>query len=188
MTPARVIHVLQQACGALKEAHDAGLVHRDIKPGNIMLCCVGGEHDVVRVVDFGLVKDVRSTSPSLTQVGFVCGTPETMAPEVLRGEDVTPAADLYALGVVGYFLLTRVSVFDAKSANDYIGHHLHTEPPPLRERDASLPADLEAVLMRCLRKEPGERYASAGKLRAELLLCADAGWNEEQAAAAWVGA
>lgn len=96
---ARVIHLLGQACGALAEAHAAGLVHRDLKPSNLMLCRRGGLHDVVKVVDFGLVRDVAA-APDLTGTGVLCGTPESMAPEVLRGEPATAGADLYALGVV----------------------------------------------------------------------------------------
>jgi len=183
---ARAIHVLCQACGALAEAHDAGLVHRDIKPGNLVLCSRGGEHDILKVVDFGLVKDLSRDAGSLTQVGQICGTPETIAPEVLGGAGVTPAADLYALGIVGYYLVTAQGPFDARSAAELIGHHLHTAPVPPRARRADVPEDLEAVLLRCLAKDPGGRPGSARALRADLRACGDAGrWGEEEAAAWW---
>ena len=186
LPPPRAIHVLTQACGALKEAHGAGLVHRDIKPGNILLCQRGGEHDVVKLVDFGLVKDIASTSASLTQLGQICGTPETIAPEVLGGGKVTPSADIYALGAVGYYILSGSPIFDAKSAADLIGHHLHSPPVPLRERVADVPDDLEAVLMRCLAKKPEERYGSVAELRQALRRCVDSGlWTEKLATQWW---
>jgi serine/threonine-protein kinase len=185
LPPSRVIHILGQACGALAEAHEAGLVHRDLKPSNLMLCRRGGIHDFLKVVDFGLVKDVAS-APDLTGTGVLCGTPETMAPEVLRGEPATGSADLYALGVVGYYLLTGKGIFDADSALEIVGHHLHTPPVPPRHRVPAVPADLEAVILRCLRKEPGERFPDAAALRGALAACADAGrWTEAEAAAWW---
>jgi serine/threonine-protein kinase len=186
MPPARVIHVLSQVCGALREAHGVGLVHRDIKAGNIMVCRSGGEHDVVKVVDFGLVKDLRGTSPVLTQLGQVCGTPETLAPEVLGGEESTPLSDLYSLGVVAYYMLTGISVYDAKSGADFIGHHLHTPAVPLRERIPSVPSDLEAAIHRCLEKIPEQRFADANELREALAACKDAGlWTQGEAIEWW---
>jgi len=186
MPPARVIHILTQVCGALWEAHGVGLVHRDIKAGNIMVCRSGGEHDVVKVVDFGLVKDLRGTSPVLTQLGQVCGTPETLAPEVLGGEESTALSDLYSLGVVAYYMLTGISVYDAKSGADFIGHHLHTPPIPMRERLPSVPPDLEAVIHRCLEKVPGRRFADAHELREALAACKDASlWTQGDAVEWW---
>ncbi|MHC4550934.1 MAG: serine/threonine-protein kinase [Planctomycetota bacterium] len=186
MPPARVIHALTQVCGALQEAHDTGLVHRDIKPGNIILCQRGGVYDVIKVVDFGLVKDLGAASPALTQVGQICGTPETMAPEVLGGAEATPASDLYAVGVVAYYLLTGTPVFDASSATEFIGHHLHTPPLPLHERIPSVPPDLAAAVHRCLAKDPADRFASARQLKVALERCTDAdGWTENDAAAWW---
>jgi serine/threonine-protein kinase len=181
MPPARVIHALTQVCGALQEAHDTGLVHRDIKPGNIILCQRGGVYDVIKVVDFGLVKDLGAASPALTQVGQICGTPETMAPEVLGGAEATPASDLYAVGVVAYYLLTGTPVFDASSATEFIGHHLHTPPLPLHERIPSVPPDLAAAVHRCLAKDPADRFASARQLKVALERCTDAdGWTENR--------
>ncbi|MHC4974540.1 MAG: serine/threonine protein kinase [Planctomycetota bacterium] len=185
MPPARVIHVLSQTCGALREAHGVGLVHRDIKAGNIMVCRSGGEHDVVKVVDFGLVKDMSGTSPVLTQLGQVCGTPETLAPEILGGEEATAQSDLYSLGVVAYYMLTGISVYDAKSAADYIGHHLHTPAVPLHERAPSVPQDLETAIHRCLEKDPAHRFADANEMREALAACKDAGLWTQSAAIEW---
>ncbi|MGH7162564.1 MAG: serine/threonine-protein kinase [Planctomycetota bacterium] len=186
MPPARVLHVLVQACGALAEAHDAGLVHRDIKPGNLMLCGQGGDHDVLKVLDFGLVKDIASADAKMTLAGALCGTPETISPEAIVGAPATAAADLYALGAVGCFLLTGKGIFDARSAAEYLTSHLQADPVPPSARDPAVPKDLEAALLGCLAKEPGLRPAGARALRAELLRCADAGrWTQEDAAAWW---
>jgi serine/threonine-protein kinase len=183
---ARAIHVLRQACGALAEAHGAGLVHRDIKPGNIILCERGGVHDVAKVVDFGLVRDLRNVQGSLTRVGTICGTPETIAPEVLSGSEAGPAADLYALGVVGCFLLTGKPIFDVTTAGELIGAHLHSDPVPPSARDPSVPRDLEAALLRCLAKDPARRVPTAEALRADLAACAAAGrWTDEDAQRWW---
>jgi serine/threonine-protein kinase len=186
MPARRVIHILRQACGALAEAHALGLIHRDIKPTNLVLCAQGGVEDTLRVLDFGLVKDVTNTDASLTQLGDICGTPETLAPEVLGGLPATPQSDLYSLAVVGYFLLTGVSVYDASTIAEYVGHHLHSPPPPLRGRDDSIPADLERAILACLVKKPDERTPDVKAFRAALLGCADANrWTEENAASWW---
>jgi serine/threonine-protein kinase len=188
MPPGRAIHVLMQACGALAEAHGKGLVHRDVKPKNLLLCVQGGEHDFVKLVDFGLVKDLRGAPASATLAGSVCGTPETIAPEAISGGPVGPAADIYALGVVGYFLLTGKGIFDASTALEYIAHHLRSDPIPPSARDPNVPKDLEAAMLRCLAKDPASRPASAEELRDALRSCRDAGtWRREDAAAWWRG-
>jgi serine/threonine-protein kinase len=186
MPAARAIHVLVAACDALAEAHAAGLVHRDVKPGNIMVTQRGLTFDVVKVMDFGLVKDTGGQDVALTGVGEICGTPETIAPESIRGKAVGPAADLYALGAVGCWLLTGKHVFDATTALEYVAAHLHTEPIRPSGRGVAVPADLEDALMRCLAKDPAERPASAVELRDTLLACADAGrWSQADAKAWW---
>jgi serine/threonine-protein kinase len=186
MRPSRAIHVLRQVCGSLHEAHEKGLVHRDIKLGNIVLCQRAGLYDVAKVLDFGLVKDLRNTAAELTKMGSICGTPETIAPELLAGEPATPRADLYAIGVVAYQLLTGKLPFDAATAAELVGAHLHVDPIPLRERNREVPADLAAVIEGCLAKQPDARPASAAELRTRLGACADAGqWSEADAAAWW---
>jgi serine/threonine-protein kinase len=188
MPAARVIHVLVQACEALAEAHATSLVHRDVKAANLMICRRGLARDVVKVMDFGLVKDMHTDDPDLGGAGEVCGTPETISPEAARGRDVGPAADLYALGAVGCHLLTGKHVFDAKSAVEMVLAHVSREPIPPSERVADVPADLEEVLLACLRKDPAARPASALALRDALRACRDAGrWTEADAARWWSG-
>lgn len=174
LEPARAIHVLRQVCGSLHEAHSQGLVHRDVKLGNIVLCRRAGLHDVVKVLDFGLVKDLRNSGVNLTQVGALCGTPETIAPEVLSGEPAGAAADIYAIGVVAYQLLTGTLPFEAKTAAELIAAHLHADPIPLTQRDASIPDDLAAVVESALAKDPKARPASAAEFADRLRNCADA--------------
>jgi serine/threonine-protein kinase len=185
MPPGRAIHVLAQVCAALAEAHAIGLVHRDVKPSNIVLCRRGGEHDVVKVLDFGVLRDMNAAGAGLTREDTFVGTADTASPEVIRGLVATPAADVYAVGVVGYFLVTGERLYASHAVGMVLAHHLATPPtPPSRIRP--VPADLEAVLLRCLAKEPDERPASMLALRAELLACEAAGtWTEADATAWW---
>ena len=137
--PGRVIHILRQVSGALTEAHEAGLIHRDIKPANIILCQRGGIPDVAKVVDFGLVKPVVTTEDEATMMGtsqhMLVGTPMYMAPEAIKGEQyVDGRSDLYALGAVGYFLLTGSPMFSSKNIVEIVAHHLHTVPTPPSQR------------------------------------------------------
>jgi eukaryotic-like serine/threonine-protein kinase len=159
----RVVQVLAQVCGALQEAHDAGIIHRDIKPGNIIMCERGGVPDVAKVVDFGLVKEITAPTGQSTQL--VVGTPAYVAPEAVTDPDrVGPASDLYALGAVGYFLLTGRRVFQGKTAFDVCMQHVSTPPTPPSALGVTVPPELEAILMRCLAKQPPERFASAAAL------------------------
>ena len=191
----RVIHLLEQVAGSLAEAHDAGLIHRDIKPGNILVVDRGGISDLVKVVDFGLVKEAGFTThegttaePALTMEGTINGTPLYMAPETLTApETVDGRADIYALGAVGYWLLTGTHVFDGNSIFEVFGHHLHTLPhPPSTRLDAPVTPDLESVLLACLAKRPEDRPPSAHVLRERLRACAAAGrWTNARAAQWW---
>jgi serine/threonine-protein kinase len=193
----RVIHLLEQAAASLAEAHDAGLIHRDVKPGNILVVDRGGIADLVKVVDFGLVKDVRSgtsgeasSEAKLTMADAITGTPLYIAPETVTSpETVDARADLYALGTVGYWLLTGTHVFGGKSILEVCAHHLHSVPdPPSARLNAPVAADLEAVLLACLAKKPEDRPASAHVLRERLRACAGAGaWTNARAAAWWAG-
>jgi len=186
MSPSRVIRVLRQACAGLADAHAHDLVHRDIKPANIVLCAYAGGQDIVKVVDFGLVKNLQSTDPGLTAIGAIAGTPETLAPEVLGGREASPRSDIYSLAAVGCFCLTGKPIFDAGSVGEFVVAHMHSDPIPVRERDPSLPQDLEAVLLRCLAKDPAERPASMTELRAQLANCRDAGrWTDTEAIQWW---
>ena len=184
MPAGRVIHVLSAACGALSEAHNKGMVHRDIKPGNIMLAELGGEHDVVKILDFGLVKDLSQEAPELDKV--IMGTPETMAPEAVYPDLMGPRADLYSLTAVGYHLLTGTPVFVADGLREYLRMHQTKQPEPPQQRLPGVPDDLSRVIMKGLSKDPGMRPKNAATMRAELLACADTGtWNAVDAAAWW---
>jgi len=159
-SPARVAWLLRQVCGSLKEAHAHGLVHRDIKPHNLMLCRRGGELDFVKVLDFGLVKDTTSPgSRNLTKSLRILGTPLYMSPERIRDpSSADPRDDIYAAGAVGFYLLTGMAVFDSTSDIDVATQVLGT--PPRRPSEAAaqpIPPELDSVLYRCLAKSRLER-------------------------------
>ncbi len=189
----RVIHLLEQAAGSLAEAHDAGLIHRDIKPGNILVVDRGGISDLVKVVDFGLVKDIgakggEAGDPALTGANAITGTPLYIAPETLLAQDTVDArADLYALGAVGYWLLTGTHVFDGRSVIEVFMQHVSAVPElPSVRLDAPVAADLEKLILECLAKRPEDRPASAHVLRERLRACAAAGlWTNARAAQWW---
>lgn len=181
----RVRQILLQVCGALQEAHDRGLIHRDIKPPNIILCERGAMPDVAKVVDFGLVKEVTAETGASTQV--ILGTPAYLAPEAVTDPStVGPAADLYALGAVGYFLLAGRRVFDGTTAIELCIQHATKQPQPLSALGIDVPRELERILLWCLAKQPSERPASAQAVADALR---DAGpfsdWDEARATAWW---
>jgi len=187
--PARVVFILTQICGALQEAHGVGLIHRDIKPGNILLCERGGASDIAKVVDFGLVKELASASPlSASSIDTMVGTPLYMSPEaILRPDKLDGRSDLYALAAVGYFLLTGRPPFSGGTILEICGHHLYTAPArPSEQLGRALPSELERVLLHCLEKEPAQRPASARELAEALLACRDVPtWSSEQARHWW---
>ena len=187
--PARVIHILRQACGALEEAHAAGLLHRDIKPSNIFLCPRRGPTDVVKLLDFGLVKDLRgSDAPrSRTRADTLLGTPHYMSPEsIAEPSSVDARSDLYALGAVAYFLLAGEPPFPGRSVVEVCAKHLYTPPAPLAAQGRAVPRDLEVTVMRCLEKSPEARYPDARALRDALDACRDAhGWSEADSLRWW---
>jgi serine/threonine-protein kinase len=188
----RVTHLMRQAASALVEAHGVGLVHRDIKPGNIMVHLLhphGGGGDFVKVLDFGLVKEVRQEGGvELTNEANLAGTPQYMSPESITAPDVVDArADLYALGAVAYYLLTGTHVFTGKSIVEVCSHHLHSTPEPLSSRlGEPIAPDLEHLVLRCLAKDPSERPQSAFELEQRLGECADIpAWSSEDASDWW---
>jgi serine/threonine-protein kinase len=184
--PARVAHLLAQVCGALAEAHGAGLLHRDIKPANVFLCGTGDHRDVVKVLDFGLIKEFGqgANDGMRTEVDTIVGTPTYLAPEAVTApETMDGRSDLYAVGALGYFLLTGTPPFSGKTVLEVCAQHLHCEPVPPSERvRTSLPSELEQLILSCLAKSPEERPRDAASLRAALLPLA-AAWTGEQAAA-----
>jgi len=185
----RVIHILQQICGSLYEAHSLGLVHRDIKPANIMLNRRGGQPDVVKVLDFGLVKALDDQRQAgLTQQASLTGTPLYMSPEAIQmPNSVDARSDLYAVGAVGYFLLTAEPVFEAESVVDLCQKHVAIPPVPPSERTRTpIPAELESALMACLEKSRAKRPQTARDLSLLIARCPEATqWSIEDADAWW---
>jgi len=189
---ARAIHILRQVCESLEEAHACGLVHRDIKPANIHIGIVGLRHDVVKVLDFGLVKRVEGAKTSgerslETGVGMTPGTPGYLAPEMVTGGAVDGRADLYALGCVAYYLLIGSLVFDGDTAIEVIAKHLHEEPVAPSTRTAlRIPEALDRLVLSCLAKKPESRPTDAAALSEALAaIDVDPAWSEEQAKRWW---
>jgi serine/threonine-protein kinase len=190
--PGRVAQILEQVSGALAEAHGIGLIHRDVKPANVILCERGGVPDVAKVVDFGLVKRIEAPAGeaplAVTGVNMLVGTPLYVAPEAISGEwTVDGRSDLYALGAVGYFLLTGSPVFNAKSVVEVCAHHLHTEPePPSSRMGHPLPVALENIILQCLAKSPADRPKDARTLQRSLAMCrSELPWSVDQATQWW---
>ena len=148
MPPERVIHLLRQACNALAEAHEMGLVHRDIKPGNIFAAKRGGAYDVVKLLDFGLVKPLMEEEPiHLTAEGTITGLPLFMSPEQGLGEaNPDGRSDIYSLGAVGYYLLTGHPPFEGDAVLKVIFAHVHDPVVPPVTLKPEIPADLNAVI------------------------------------------
>jgi serine/threonine-protein kinase len=170
LPPARAVWILEQVCRALAEAHALGLIHRDIKPSNVILCERGGEGDVAKICDFGLVKDLNAGGDAtLTQNSALTGTPLYLAPESIRSpESVDARADLYSLGALAYFLLTGEPLFSGKTIVEVCAAHLHEAPRPPSSRRPEVPAKLDAIVLRCLEKKPEARFADALELFAAL--------------------
>jgi serine/threonine-protein kinase len=188
LPPGRAVHFLRQVCGALREAHAVGLIHRDVKPGNILVCERGGQPDVAKLLDFGLVLvQGRADQTDLTAENAITGTPHYMSPEQAAGrEDVDRRADIYSLGAVAYFLLTGRPPFAGRLVGELIADHQYKVPEPLTRHRPDVPAELEAVVLRCLAKAPAERFQNARDLEralAEILPATH--WGEEEAIAWW---
>ncbi|MFT5355842.1 MAG: hypothetical protein ACI9KE_003061 [Polyangiales bacterium] len=164
MEPARAVHVLVQICEGLAEAHRVGLIHRDIKPGNIFLVGTGRSADLVKVVDFGLVKHIEErTEVGLTGENQIVGTPQCMSPETISTpEEVDERSDIYGIGAVAYFILSGSHVFDGNTIIEVVAKHLQSEPAPLESED--VPKALGDLVLRCLAKAPSERPESASEL------------------------
>jgi eukaryotic-like serine/threonine-protein kinase len=189
LPPARAIHLLRQVCGALHEAHNVGLLHRDIKPSNIIACERGGVFDVVKLLDFGLVHGtgLGKDSDRLTQYGTVIGSPPYMSPEQAAGKsDLDARSDIYSLGAVAYFLLTGQAPFVRETAMMMLMAHAYEPVVPPAKLRPDVPDDLQAVVLRCLEKDPSRRFPDARSLAQALACCAAADqWTETQAALWW---
>ena len=189
MPAGRVAHVLRQVCESLGEAHRVGLIHRDVKPANILLCERGGRPDVVKVVDFGLVKSLSAAATGVTQEDMAPGTPHYMSPEALRQPDrVDARSDIYALGATAYFLLTGSPVFEG-TLPEIFAHQLGTTPLRPSERlGRAVPASLESLVLAALAKHADGRPESADAFAAILAHCDDIDpWSEADAARWWRG-
>ncbi|HET6883974.1 MAG TPA: protein kinase [Pirellulales bacterium] len=189
LPPARVVFILRQVCGSLREAHSLNLLHRDIKPQNIMLCCRGGESDVVKVLDFGLVKQMASTEAvELTSSSVVAGTPLYMSPERLfDGHAVDARSDIYSLGAVGFKLLTGKDIFAGKNISELLAKTVHAPAPrPSEHTDLAIPRELDDLIAACLAKDVQDRPASAAELLDALsAIRFGEPWTERQAAEWW---
>jgi serine/threonine-protein kinase len=184
----RTADFLAQACESLSEAHEKDFVHRDVKPANLFTCRLGGSYDFVKVLDFGLVLDRHPTPEELEDENRFVGTPSVMAPEMVRFQaPVDRRADIYALGCVGYFLLTGKRVFEAETRHDMLVMHAHQKPIlPSRRVDLRIDPALEAIIMNCLEKNPNRRPQSARELRESLVaLKFEPPWTEERARLWW---
>jgi serine/threonine-protein kinase len=160
LPPSRVVHLMAQVCESLEEAHEKGLIHRDVKPANIYVCRSGILCDFIKVLDFGLVAHRRQPQPDvmLTPAEHAIGTPAFMAPEVAQAQEIDGRTDLYGLGCVGYWLVTGRQVFEGSGLLEIISKHLHVEPdPPSRHSPGAVPRELDALILRCLEKAPERR-------------------------------
>jgi len=179
----RAVRLLRQVCGALREAHGLGLVHRDVNANNILVCEMGGMRDVVKLLDFGLVIATNTgpaaSDPRLTQTGMFVGTPEYVSPEQARGGLVDARSDVYSLGAVAYLLLTGQPPFRRPSRMDVLLAHCGDPPVPPSRLRPDVPPDLEAVVLRCLAKDPADRFPDVGSLDQALARCARARRSDE---------
>jgi serine/threonine protein kinase len=184
----RVRYILEQVLGSIAEAHEHGMVHRDIKPPNIMLCRRGGIADLVKVLDFGLVKDVRADD-GFTMENALTGTPHYMAPEAITETDrVDGRTDLYAVGAVGYFLLAGRQLFNGPTAMAVLTKQISNSPPhPSLDSRYPVSAGFEAFLMNCLEKDQVRRPASAREALRTLTRLPQEGepWTQEVAQKWW---
>jgi serine/threonine-protein kinase len=190
MPPERVVHFLRQTCGALREAHHFGLIHRDLKPANIFAATLGGVNDVTKLLDFGLVRQANSDQQqavNLTGTGGFSGSPLYMPPEQATSYDeVDGRGDIYSLGAVAYFLVTGAPPFSGRNATQVIMAHANEQVTPPSEIVPTIPSDLERIILRCLNKEPKNRFQNVESLGNALAACKCADkWSEKKAAQWW---
>lgn len=184
--PARAVYLLAQACLSLGEAHEAGLIHRDVKPANLFTCRLGPHFDFLKLLDFGIVRMTSSTSHTVTSPGQLSGTPNTLAPEVVAGERAGVHADIYGIGCVAYWLLTGRHVFQADNVMALLMQHTSKQPEPMSQHNPSVPRELEAIILKCLEKDPANRPQTAYDLADQLASLDFAQpWNRERARVWW---
>lgn len=182
----RIAHIVMQVCSALSDAHDQGVVHRDLKPENIMVLDRKDQRDYVKVLDFGIAKmqdPGGKETRALTAQGMVCGTPEYMAPEQARGEDLDARTDIYALGVLMYQLVTSQLPFQADNAIGIVTKHIVEKPKPPREAfpDRNISQQMNDIILRCMAKKSADRFPNVVELSEALAPVAMAGITSSQA-------
>jgi serine/threonine-protein kinase len=184
------VKLIRQACASLAEAHVAGIVHRDIKPGNLFVTHAGDEYDFVKLLDFGVARITEGDQPSLTETGILFGTPAYMPPEVCSGERASTRSDIYSLGAVLYFMLTGTPLFpDRTFAETVMSHISKTPETPSARLGTRLPEGLDVVVMKCLEKKRESRFRSVRELDDALASIADLGeWSRDEARLWWTGA
>ena len=171
---ARATSIMLQASAAVAAAHEAGIIHRDLKPSNILVTPSADTPAVVKVLDFGIAKLAADAfegedASAVTLPGTPLGTPRYMAPEQYEGRDLTPAADVYSLGVILYEMLTGMAPFTGTTLVELAQKHANEPPRSPREIVAAIPEDVERVVLHALEKEPAARPANAAEFRGELL-------------------
>jgi DNA-binding NtrC family response regulator len=183
----RTVFLLKQACLSLSEAHALGLVHRDIKPGNLFVCRLGQQFDFLKVLDFGVVSRSGRGSPGpITEAGLVLGTPAYLAPELVARKPFDGRVDIYSLGCVAFWLLTGRPPFEGADAISVLMQHSSAAPlAPSEVSERPVPKDLDALVVECLSKDPRERPADAERLASRLDSLSVAGWWTQQKARAW---
>jgi eukaryotic-like serine/threonine-protein kinase len=188
MPPGRAVYLLRQVCQALREAHAVGLIHRDIKPSNIIAARRGGRDDVVKLLDFGLVRPAAmARAADLSADGQILGTPLFMSPEQATGDrELDVRSDLYSLGAVAYHLLTGRPPFNGASGTAVLVAHVHDPVVPPSQILTCIPEDLERVVLRCLAKDAADRFVDAESLERALGECAcSEDWDQDRAARWW---
>ncbi len=158
------LRLAKQLCAGLAAAHSVGVLHRDIKPENLILDPTGN----AKLMDFGIARPIDRMAPGQTQAGFIVGTPQYLAPEILKGQEADPRADIYSCGIVLYELFAGVLPFDGATAMEIMVKQMREEPAPPSTRWREIPPALEAAILRCLKKDPGERYRSVAELLSDL--------------------
>jgi len=183
----RVVFLLKQACLSLSEAHSLGLVHRDIKPGNLFVCRLGQQFDFLKVLDFGVVSRRGRGAPTpITEAGLLLGTPAYLAPELVSQGTFDGRVDIYSLGCVAYWLLTGRPPFEGSDAMAVLLQHSNAMPLALSEvSERPVPQDLDALVVECLSKDPRDRPADAERLASRLDSLSVAGWWTQQKARGW---
>jgi tRNA A-37 threonylcarbamoyl transferase component Bud32 len=187
LPPERAVYLLRQICAALPEAHHVGMIHRDIKPANIFASSRGGQFDVAKLLDFGLVKEDTDASRDGTTSTSFCGTPLYMSPEQALSYDAVDArADIYSLGAVAYYLLTGETPFSGGKVLELLAAHRNAEVIPPSRLNSVVPTDLDQIILKCMAKKPSDRFQDADELRHAFEKCSAGNrWGAEDAATWW---